>query len=125
MLRRKDADVYLPSLSWTRVTLGAEIAAHDVLQSDFAYRRYSVTVERRQRTFNLGVTTLFAAGGVSTGWVPPQRYFAVDFGMRAATFPAGRVHTISRDTSYSGTRAAMITLRHDFDRLLLPRAGCR
>ena len=122
MLRRKDSDVYLPSLTWTRVSIGAEIAAHDVLHSDFAYRRYSVTVERRQRTFNLGVTTLFAAGGVSTGWVPPQRYFAVDFGMRAATFQRGGFNTISRDTSYSGTRAAMITLRHDFDRLLFAKS---
>ena len=123
MLRRKDADVYLPSLAWTRVTLGAEIAAHDVLHGDFSYRRYSVLVERRQRTFNLGVTTLFAAGGLATGWVPPQRYFAVDFGMRALTFQAGGFNTTSRDTNYSGTRAAMITLRHDFDRLLFAKSG--
>jgi len=123
MLRRKDADVYLPSLAWTRVTLGAEIAAHDVLHGDFSYRRYSVLIERRQRTFNLGVTTLFAAGGLATGWVPPQRYFAVDFGMRALTFQAGGFNTTSRDTNYSGTRAAMITLRHDFDRLLFAKSG--
>src|SRR5882762_3622978 len=54
MLRRKDADVYLPTLACTRVTLGAEIAAHHVMHSDLAERRYSLTVERRQRTFNLG-----------------------------------------------------------------------
>jgi len=123
MLRRKDADVYLPTLAWTRVTLGAEIAAHDVLHGDFSYRRYSVLIERRQRTLNLGVTTLFAAGGLATGWVPPQRYFTVDFGMRALTFQAGGFNTTSRDTNYSGTRAAMITLRHDFDRLLFAKSG--
>ncbi len=123
MLRRKGADVYIPSLAWTRVTLGAEIAAHDVLHGDFSYRRYSVLIERRQRTLNLGVTTLFAAGGLATGWVPPQRYFTVDFGMRALTFQAGGFNTTSRDTNYSGTRAAMITLRHDFDRLLFAKSG--
>ncbi len=122
MLRRKEGDAYLPSPTWTRVTLGAEIAPHDVLHSDFAYRRYSVLVERRQRTLNLGVTTLFAAGGIATGWVPPQRYFAVDFGMRALMFQAGGFNTTSRDTNYSGTRAAMITLRHDFDRLLFAKS---
>ena len=94
-----------------------------MLHGDFSYRRYSVLVERRQRTFNLGVTTLFAAGGLATGWVPPQRYFAVDFGMRALTFQAGGFNTTSRDTNYSGTRAAMITLRHDFDRLLFAKSG--
>ena len=121
-LRRQGADVYLPSLTWTRVTLAAEIAAHDVLGGDFAFRRYSVLVERRQRTLNLGVTTLFAAGGIATGWVPPQRYFAVDFGMRALTFQAGGFNTTSRDTNYTGTRAAMITVRHDFDRLLFAKS---
>jgi hypothetical protein len=121
-LRRQDADVYLPSLTWTRLTLGAEIAAHDVLGGDFAFRRYSVLVERRQRTLNLGVTTIFAAGGVATGWVPPQRYFAVDFGMRALTFQAGGFNT-PRDSNYSGTRAAMLTVRHDFDRLLFAKSG--
>ena len=121
MLRRKDADVYLPSLTWTRVTLAAEVAAHAVLHGDFAFRRYSLLVQRRQRTFNLGITTLFAAGGIATGWVPPQRYFAVDFGMRALTFQSGGFNTPG-DTNYSGTRAAMITLRHDFDRLLFAKS---
>ena len=120
-LRTRGADVYLPSLAWTRLTLGAELAAHDVLGSDFAFRRYSVRLERRQRTFNFGVTTFLAAGGIATGWVPPQRYFAVDFGMRALTFQTGGFNTPG-DTNYSGTRAAMFTVRHDFDRLLFAKS---
>jgi len=120
-LKRQGADVYLPSLTWTRITLGTEIAAHDVLGGDFAFRRYSVLVERRQRTLNLGVTTIFAAGGIATGWVPPQRYFAVDFGMRALTFQAGGFNTPG-DSNFTGTRAAMLTIRHDFDRLLFAKS---
>ncbi|PYO27078.1 MAG: hypothetical protein DMD73_10615, partial [Gemmatimonadetes bacterium] len=112
MLHRPNADVYLPTLTWTRLTLGVEVAAHDVLGGDFAFRRYSLLFERRLCTGNLGITTLLAAGGVATGWVPPQRYFTVDFGKRALTFQAGGFNTTSRDTNYSGTRAAMITLRH-------------
>jgi Family of unknown function (DUF5686) len=123
MLHRPNADVYLPALAWTRLTLGVEIAAHDVLGGDFAFRRYALLVERRQRLGNLGVTTLLAAGGLATGWVPPQRYFTVDFGKRALTYQAGGFNTTARDTNYSGTRAAMITLRHDFDRLLFARSG--
>ena len=120
-LRTRDADVYLPSLTWTRLTLGAEIAAHDVLGGDFAFRRYSISIQRRQRTLNLGVTTIFAAGGIATGWVPPQRYFAVDFGMRALTFQTGGFNTPG-DSNYAGTRAAMLTVRHDFDRLLFAKS---
>jgi hypothetical protein len=122
MLHRPNADVYLPTLTWTRLTLGVEVAAHDVLGGDFAFRRYSLLFERRQRAGNLGITTLLAAGGIATGWVPPQRYFTVDFGKRALTFQAGGFNTTSRDTNYSGTRAAMITLRHDFDRLLFAKS---
>ncbi|HEX2646042.1 MAG TPA: hypothetical protein VHO95_02340, partial [Candidatus Dormibacteraeota bacterium] len=121
LLRLRDSDVPLPNLTWTQLTLGTEIAAHDVLHSDFAFRRYSLILERRQRTLNLGVTTLVAAGGIATGWVPPQRYFAVDFGMRASTFQAGGFNTLG-DTNYSGTRAAMVTVRHDFDRLLFAKS---
>jgi hypothetical protein len=120
-LKTPDTDVYLPSLTWTRLTLGAEIAAHDGLGGDFSFRRYSVLIERRQRTLNLGVTTFFAAAGIATGWVPPQRYFAVDFGMRALTFQARGFNTPG-DTNYSGTRAAMLTARHDFDRLLFAKS---
>ncbi|HVH08601.1 MAG TPA: DUF5686 family protein [Gemmatimonadales bacterium] len=122
MLRLKDGDVHLPGLTWTRVTLGAEIAAHDVLHGDFSFRRYSLLVERRQRTLNLGITTIVAAAGIATGWVPPQRYFAVDFGMRALTFQAGGFNTPG-DTNYTGTRAGMVTVRHDFDRLLFAKSG--
>jgi hypothetical protein len=77
---------------------------------------------RQQRTLNLGISTLTAAGGIATGWVPPQRYFVVDFGMQFATFQANGFNTLS-DSNYSGTGAAMITLRHDFDRLLFMRSG--
>src|SRR5207253_10735407 len=123
MLHRPNADVYLPTLTWTRLTLGVEVAAHDVLGGDFAFRRYSLLFERRLCTGNLGITTLLAAGGVATGWVPPQRYFTVDFGKRAPTFHAGGLNTTSRATNYSGTRAAMTTLRHDFERLLFDKDG--
>ena len=121
LLRRPDADVYLRSVTWTRLTLGAEVAARDVLHGDFSFRRYSLLIERRQRTLNLGVTTVVAAGGIATGWVPPQRYFTIDFGMRALTFQTGGFNT-PRDSNYSGTRAAMVIMRHDFDRLLFAKS---
>ena len=122
LLKEKGVDYRLRALTWTRVTIGAEIAAPDLIPNDFSFRRYTLQIEHRQRTLNLGITTLMAIGGIATGWVPPQRYFNVDFGMQTATFQANGFNTLG-DTNYSGNRAAMLTVRHDFDRLLFVKSG--
>ncbi|HKI96158.1 MAG TPA: DUF5686 family protein [Gemmatimonadales bacterium] len=111
----------LGGFTWTRIALGAEVSAPSIVASDFSYRRYTLDIERRQRTLGFGITTLRAAGGIATGVVPPQRYFTVDFGMETATFQRGGFNTLA-DTNYSGTWAAMITVQHDFDRLLFAKS---
>ncbi|HYL21994.1 MAG TPA: DUF5686 family protein [Gemmatimonadales bacterium] len=121
LIREKGEDYHLRSLTSTRITLGAELAAPDLVPSDYSYRRYTLQIERQQRTFNLGITTLLAAGGVATGYVPPQRYFTVDYGMKTLTFQRDGFNTLA-DTNYSGTRAAMLVVRHDFDRLLFAKS---
>ena len=117
LLREGGSDLRLASAAWTRVTLETEVSAHDVLASDFSYRRYSLQVERQQRTL-WGTTTVSTAVGVASGFVPPQRYFAVDFGMEFLTFQGNGFNTLA-ETNYSGNRVALIVVRHDFDRLLL------
>ena len=117
LLRERGSDRPLGAPAWTRVTLGAELSAHDLLASDFSYRRYSLVVERRQRTI-WGTTTVSGAAGIATGWVPPQRYFTVDFGMEFLTFQGNGFNTLA-ETNFSGNRAAMVVVRHDFDHLLL------
>jgi hypothetical protein len=121
LLRDKGVDYRMGSLAWTRLTLGVELAAPDVIPNDYSYRRYTVDIERRQRTLNLGVTTLHGALGIATGYVPPQRYFTVDFGMETATFQRNGFNTLA-ETNYTGTRAALLTVRHDFDRLLFVKS---
>jgi hypothetical protein len=113
---------YLQTLTRTRVVLDMETASPHVIPNDFDFRRYSLLIDRQQRTLNLGLTTIVASGGVVTGSVPPQRYFVVDFGMNALTFQGSGFNTM-RETNFVGTRAAMIALRHDFDRLLFAKSG--
>ncbi|HXY19073.1 MAG TPA: hypothetical protein VEH83_03680 [Gemmatimonadales bacterium] len=113
--RERGTDRPLGAPAWTRVTLGAEVSAHDLLASDFSYRRWSLQIERRQRTL-WGTTTVSGAAGVATGWVPPQRYFTVDYGMEFLTFQGNGFNTLA-ETNYSGTRAAMVVVSHEFDRL--------
>lgn len=121
LIRDKGEDLRLRSLTWTRVTLGAELAAPDLIPNDFSYRRFTLQVERQQRTFNFGITTILFAGGIATGYVPPQRYFTVDHGMQTLTFQRNGFNTLG-DTNYSGTRVAMLAARHDFDRLLFAKS---
>jgi len=122
LLRSKGEDYYLRRPTNTRISVSAEVASPRLFPTDFDFRRYAVQIESRQRTLDLGLTTITAAAGVATGRVPPQRYFTIDFGMKALTFQGGGFNTVDH-TNYTGTRVAMLTLQHDFDRLLFKKSG--
>jgi hypothetical protein len=113
---------YLQTLTRTRVTFDVEAAAPGLIANDFNFRRYTLLIDRQQRTLNLGLTTIVFDGGIATGRVPPQRYLVVDYGMNALTYQGSGFNTMHQ-TSYAGTRAAMIAVRHDFDRLLFAKSG--
>jgi hypothetical protein len=123
LLRSKGQDYYLEQFGGTRtrVSLVTEVAAPELIPNDFDFQRYAIQLERRQRTFNLGVTTIVAGAGVARGNVPPQRYFTIDFGMKTLTFQGNGYNTLS-ETNYAGTEAAMFTVRHNFDRLLFAKS---
>lgn len=121
LLRSKGRDYRLRRLVQTRVTASVEVAAPDLFPGDFSYRRYVLRIDRIQRTLNFGVTSITAVGGVATGWVPPQRYFTVDFGRELYTYQPNGFNTLDGN-NFSGTRAALITVNHDFDRLLFAKS---
>jgi hypothetical protein len=132
MLRTDGQDFYVRMLTRTRVTFNFEVSDPAVVASAFNFRRYTLRLERRQRFFNLGLTTITAAGGISQGVLPPQRFFIVDFGMQAPigvdlgllppALQYGGFNTLSQ-ANFGGTRAGLITVRHDFDRLLFAKSG--
>jgi hypothetical protein len=117
MMRRLRIDSRMRTNTSTRVTLSAEAALPKLIPDDFDFRRYGVQIEQRQRTLGLGITTITAAAGLTTGQVPPQREFGVDFGVRGLALQQGGVRSLSDSNSY-GTRVATLTIRHDFGRLL-------
>lgn len=122
LLKSKGRDYRLRQLVQTRITGSVEVAAPDLFPGDFSYRRYLLRIERIQRTLNLGVTSITAVGGIATGWVPPQRYFTVDFGRELYTYQPNGFNTLNGN-NFSGTRATMIVVNHDFDRLLFAKSG--
>ena len=122
LLQEGGRTYHFETLTWTEITLESEVAAPALIPSDFDFQWYWLAIERHQRTFNLGLTSIRAVGGIATGTVPPQRYFVVDYGMRALTFQEGGFNTLGMN-NFSGTRAALVVLQHDFDRLLFAKSG--
>ncbi len=121
MLRQKGRDFRVNSLTYTVVTAGIEYANPDFVTNDFDFGRYFVRLRRRQRTFNWGLTTIDAYAGASSGELPPQRYFNVDFG-KGAFFEEGGFSTM-HETNFYGSRAAMVVVSHNFDRMLFQKSG--
>ncbi len=122
LVRSGGGDYRLNPMRWTRVSAGVEVADPSVIASDFSYRRYTLAVEHAQPLLGWGTTTVSAVGGIATGPVPPQRYFTVDFGMDFLAVEGSGFRTLER-TNYYGNEAAVVTVRHDFDRILFTRSG--
>ena len=116
LLKTKGRDFYFNMLTYTRITLGVEIAESSFIESDFDFRRYFVRLHRTQRTFNFGLTTIDALAATSSGDLPPQRYFTMDFG-NGVFLQRGGFNTMN-ERNFSGNRAAMIVVNHNFDQQL-------
>jgi hypothetical protein len=112
----------MSSDSWTRISFTFDVSAHNVLASDYSFRRYAVHLEHQQRWGPAGITTLTAVGGITTGYTPPQQFFTVGYGIQVLAAEGSAFNTLSR-TEFAGTRAAMLLVRHDFGRLLFAGSG--
>ncbi len=117
LLKSKGRDFFFNTLTYTRITLGAEHTSPSFVGSDFDFRRYTLRLRRRQRTFSLGLTTIDAVAALSSGRLPTQRYFTVDFG-NGVFFQGGGFNTLE-EQNFSGNRAAMFFVNHDFEQRLL------
>ena len=110
LLKRKGRDFRFNTLIYTRITLTAEYASPSFVTNDFDFRRYAVRLHREQRTLNMGLTSIDAVAGTSTGRLPTQRYFTVDFGNGVFFQPAG-FNTMD-ERNFSGNRAVMFHVNH-------------
>ncbi len=120
LLKQAGRDYYFNSFTYTQLSLGAEYASPSFIKNDFDFLRVFVRLWRRQRTLNMGLTTINAVAGISSGDLPPQRYFTVDFGRGAFVQPNS--FTTMNETNFSGNRAAMVYLNHNFDQQLFRRS---
>jgi hypothetical protein len=122
-LKRRGRDFLLQPFTYTEVTAGAEVATPHLIDNDFEYVRYFVRFKRRQRTLNLGLTTMEAILGASGGDLPPQRYYTVDFGRSEGPFFDSRGFTTMNGVNFSGNYLGVLRIRHDFEQQLFRRSG--
>lgn len=120
LLKRKGRDYFLNQWTYTQVTIGGEYASPGFVANDFDFSRFYIHVRRRQRTLNMGLTTITLFAGSSSGQLPPQRYYTVDYARNVVFQPNG-FNTVE-ENNFVGNRAAMIVVNHDFDQQLLRRS---
>lgn len=121
LARQRGRDIRLGALPWTRLAAETELSARGALGSDFDYRRYTLRLDRRQRLFGLGVTSLVATGAYGSSGIPAQRWFGVDGGAQVLEFQASPFSTLV-DSSFTAPHAAVLSVQHDFDRILFTRS---
>jgi hypothetical protein len=119
-LKRKGRDFIFNTLTYTTITIGGELASPSFIGNDFDYWRYFLWIHRRQRTLNMGLTTFDGMLGTSSGRLPPQRYFTMDFG-NGVFFEGNGFNTLN-ESNFSGNRAAVLFASHDFDQLLFKKS---
>lgn len=121
LYRQEGRDRLLDATEFTLVTASAEWASPDLIDNDFSFTRFSLALRHRRQSFGLGITSVQVQAGFSGGELPPQRYFAADFG-KEIFFNRGAFQTFDEQT-FGGDRAASVTLYHNFRRLLFTRLG--
>jgi hypothetical protein len=121
MVRQGTTELRLTTPEWTRLAVQMELSPARALASDFDYRAYSVRFDRRQQSFGMGITSVLATGGIGTSGLPAQRFFGVDGGAQILETEPSPFSTVM-NSSFTAPRAAVLSVEHDFDRLLFTKS---
>lgn len=113
IVKMKKFEGKIGGFQFTKIRIEAEQADPDWISNDFDYARYSMRIQRRQRTFGLGVTELLAYAGWSDRRLPIQRLFTIDFGTPTLLGKMMSFNTLD-DNGFSGDCVASVFVRHDF-----------
>ena len=121
LMKLKNQVVTVGAIPMIRLEANLEIASPDLIDNDFDFVRYSLELRRQQRTLGAGLTTIRAVVGGSDKSLPPQRYFAIDFGDEF--FSSSMNFKTQGETNFKGSRAAFVYAIHDFRRWLFRRSA--
>jgi len=110
-----------PAASYSTLQVGMELASPDIIDNDYDFRRYYISLYRTQSTLGFGFSSLSAYAGASDGDLPSQKYFTVDFG--AGLLTGDLYFKTLGEKNFSGNRAAAVYAVHDFGRRLFIASG--
>ncbi len=120
LIRTKGRDLPVGELPFTTLGLGIEQADPEVIDNDFHFRRYYLDLFHMRRLAGWGTTLLRIYAGGSDRALPPQRYFTFDYGEALGSY-SSQFKTFN-ETNFTGDRAAMGYLSHDFGATLFRRS---
>jgi hypothetical protein len=121
LIKSKGLDQIVEETEYTLFEMGVEHASPDLFHNDFDFRRYHLSLFRQQRVLGMGVSSIRVYAGGSSGALPPQRYFTVDYG-DPALFGGTRFMTLD-NIGFSGNRVLAVSLSHDFRKSLWVKSG--
>jgi len=121
LYRVKRRDVPIDQLPYSIVTAEMECASPELIDNDFDFRRYFLSLMHKRRILGLGITTVRLMAGSSDGDLPPQKYHIVDYG-DFLLYDANIVKTLS-ERNFGGDRVFSANLVHRFRNSLWVASG--
>lgn len=121
LMKNKGRELVIGGIPYTIAEAGIEYADPDMIDNDFDFRRYYVSLRRVGRLLGLGITSLYGYAGGSDGILPPQRYFTVDYA--GELFPENLSFKTLGENNFCGDRAAAVYAEHNFGSMLFRRSG--
>ncbi|MBN1211580.1 MAG: carboxypeptidase-like regulatory domain-containing protein [candidate division Zixibacteria bacterium] len=121
LFKNKDEDYYASAAQYTRLMAWVEYADPDLIDNDFKFTRYSLSLFRRQRLFGLGISNIYLFGGQAENNLPVQKFFILDFGEEIFINNSG-FNTLN-ETNFYGDRVFKVYVNHEFGHNLFYKSG--
>lgn len=121
LFRVKRKDVQIDELPFTIFKAEVEYASPDFIDNDFDFRRYYLSLTRKQRLLGLGSSTLRIMAGSADGDLPPQKYHVVNYG-EFLVYDANLMLTLDKN-NFGGDRLLSVNWVHRFRNRLWVASG--
>ena len=121
LFSNKGVDYYNTPAQYTHLEFQVEHADPDLIDNDFKFTRYSLSLYRKQRLFGFGITRFYIYGGKSDYDLPVQKFFKVDFG-KEIFFNQQGFNTLN-ETNFYGDKVFKVYIDHEFGHKLFYKSG--
>jgi len=111
-IKDKNEIFYMITTNYIKFNAGIEYASPDFIDNDFSFKRYYISITKRQRMFGWGISSAYLYAGASDNQLPSQRYFIIDFG--GESMITNRSFKTMSDCNFAGNRVGVLYLEHNF-----------